>query len=319
MAVNAILRGDALADIPPESAAKIIAGATGQSAALQLFTQLPMNRKQTRIRIEDALPMAYWVSGDTGLKATTKGTWTDKLMEAEEIAVIIPIPDAVVADADFDVWGWIQPKAEEAIGRALDAAVLFDVNRPVGFPAAVVPSARAASNTITQGHNAQSAGGIVADFSDLFAEVEDQGFDVSAVVANRRLRKFVRNARNTLGERFAEVGSNGGSIDGTTLVYSMRGQWPDATTGVGATAAPLAIAGDFTQGIIGVRQDITAKVLTESVIQDPATGEIVYNLAQQDMTALRLVARFGFQVANYTTREHPSATGRYPFSVLEAA
>lgn len=321
MAVNAILRADVLADVPSAAAGKIIQGATEQSAALRLFSTISMNRKQTKIRIEDALPMAYWVSGDTGMKATSKGTWANKTLEAEEIAVIIPVPDAVMDDADFDIWGWIRPKAEEAIGRALDAAIFFGVNKPSTYPDAVVTDARDAGNSVTQGAATQAEGGIVQDFNDLFGVIEDEGFDVNGIVANRKLRRFIRGARNAQGDRFAEVGPNGGTIDGTTVAYAMRGLWPAAVGGGSPVAAPLAIAGDFTQGIVGIRQDITAKVLTEAVIQDPATGEIAYNLAQQDMTALRLTARFGFQVSNYSTREVPgvSASGRYPFAVLEAA
>ncbi len=320
MAVNSLTRADVQADVPPEAAAKILAGAVEQSAALQLFTNLPMNRKQSRIKIEDALPMAYWVEGDTGMKQTTRGSWTDKFMTAEEIACIIPVPDAVMDDADFDIWGWIRPKAEEAIGRTFDLAAFFGINKPASFPAALVPAARAAGNTVTQGTAAQADGGIVEDFNQVFALVEDDGFDVTGIMANRRLRKFIRGARNAQGDRFAEVGASGATIDGTPIVYGMRGLWPAAVGGGSPVAAPLALAGDFDQAIIGIRQDITAKVLDQAVIQDPVTGNIVYNLAQQDMTALRLVARFGFQVANYNTREKPSGSAdRYPFSVLEAA
>lgn len=318
MAVNSLTRADVLADVPPEAAAKIMQGAVEQSAAMRLFTNLPMTKRQSKIKIEDALPMAYWVEGDTGMKQTTRGSWSDKYLTAEEIACIVPVPDAVLDDADFDVWGWIKPKAEEAIGRTFDLAVFFGINKPSSFPDALVKDARDAGNTVTQGTATQAEGGIVEDFNQLFGLVEDDGFDVNGVVAARKLRKFIRGARNAQGDRFAEVGAAGTTIDGTPLVYAMRGLWPAAG---GGTAAPLALAGDFDQAIIGVRQDITAKVLTESVIQDPVTGEIVYNLAQQDMTALRLVARFGFQVANYNTREKPSAdvATRYPFAVLEAA
>jgi hypothetical protein len=128
------------------------------------------------------------------------------------------------------------------------------------------------------------------------------------------VRRYVRGARNAQGDRFAEVGPSGGTIDGTTLVYAMRGQWPSG--GAAGTANAIAIAGDYSQGIVGVRQDITAKMLDQAVIQDPATGAIAYNLAQQDMVALRLTARFGFVVSNTLTREQPTEANRYPFGVL---
>jgi hypothetical protein len=50
------------------------------------------------------------------------------------------------------------------------------------------------------------------------------------------------------------------------------------------------------------------------VIQD-GTGAIVYNLAQQDMVALRAVMRLGWQVPNPITRLQTTTADRYPIAV----
>jgi hypothetical protein len=78
----------------------------------------------------------------------------------------------------------------------------------------------------------------------------------------------------------------------------MRGLWP---TGAGAAQA---IAFDPSEFVVGVRQDVTWKLLDQAVIQDN-TGAIVYNLAQQDMVALRLTMRVGWQVANTINYDQP--------------
>jgi hypothetical protein len=65
-----------------------------------------------------------------------------------------------------------------------------------------------------------------------------------------------------------------------------------------------------------VRRDVTYKMLTEAVIQDPDTGDIVYNLAQQDMVALRVTFRCAWQLANPVTRSNPDENTRFPFAVL---
>jgi hypothetical protein len=74
--------------------------------------------------------------------------------------------------------------------------------------------------------------------------------------------------------------------------------------------------GDWSQFVVGVRQDITMKILTEAVIQDN-TGAIVYNLAQQDMTAIRLTFRVGWQVSNTINNDQPTEASRYPVARID--
>ena len=66
-----------------------------------------------------------------------------------------------------------------------------------------------------------------------------------------------------------------------------------------------------------MRQDITYKVLDQAVIQD-AAGNTIYNLAQQDMVALRAVMRLGFALPNQINRMQQTAANRAPFAVLTA-
>jgi len=305
---NVISRTDAAALIPEDVAARVLEGSVNQSAALTALSRVPMSRGQTRLPVISALPVAYFVNGDTGLKQTTEVNWTNKYLNAEELACIVPIPEAVLDDSDFDAWGSVQPRLEEAVGRALDAAIFFEVNKPASWPAGIVASAVAAGNDTTRGTNAAAAGGIYGDFSDVYADVETDGYDPNAIIAVRTIKGRLRQARSTQGESldddFArEIKDN--------ITFPMRGLWP---TGVGAAEA---VAFDTAEFMLGVRQDLTYKVLDQAVIQDN-TGAIIYNLAQQDMVALRVVARFAFQVANVISHDQPTEANRYPASVLRA-
>lgn len=306
---NIISRSDADAFIPVEQATEILQSAIGQSAALSLFPKVPMSAKQRRIPVLSALPVAYFVNGDTGLKQTTEMAWSGKYLEAEEIAAIVPIPEAVLDDADYDLWGAIQPRLAEAIGRTLDAAIFFGTNKPGTWPTAIVAAAVAAGNTAVRGANTAAEGGIAADVSDLFAVVEADGYDVDGLVAKGTYKGLLRNARDANGVLLTETA--GGTIYGVRIVYALTGMWP------AGLSQPEAIAGDFTQGMLGVRQDLTYKVLDQAVISDD-TGAIIYNLAQQDMVALRVVARYGFQVANPLTWEQADPAQRYPWAVLQS-
>lgn len=81
-----------------------------QSVFMGLARKLPnMTSKQTRMPVLDMLPMAYWVNGDNGFKQTSEQAWDNVYLTAEELAVIVPIPEAVVDDASFDILGEILP------------------------------------------------------------------------------------------------------------------------------------------------------------------------------------------------------------------
>ena len=79
----------------------------------------------------------------------------------------------------------------------------------------------------------------------------------------------------------------------------------------------LLFSGDWDQLVYSLRQDLTFKVATEGVIND-AAGDIVFNLFQQDMIALRVVMRLGWALPNPINRENETAGTRYPFAVLTA-
>lgn len=308
---NIISRSDAQALIPEDVADVVSTGTISQSAALTSFRRVPLSTNQQRVPVIAALPTAYFVNGDTGLKQTTEVNWTNKFLNVEEIAAIVPIPENVLDDTSFDVWGSIRPLLEEAIGRTLDAAIFFGINKPASWPTDIVAAAIAAGNTATRGTATAAQGGILGDISNAMGDVEADGYDVNFMMALRTWKGLLRQTRSTTGERLMEVGPGGSSVDGMTVQYPMRGLWP---TGAGTAEA---ILGDASQAIIGVRRDLTYKVLDQAVIQDNA-GNIVYNLAQQDMVALRVLARYAWQVPNPINYDQSTEGSRYPFSVVVA-
>src|SRR5215831_3670333 len=143
---NTISRTEATALIPEEVSAEIVQHLPSQSAALSLFRSVPMGRAQQRIPAESALAVAYWVNGDTGLKQTTESNWANLYLNAEELAAIVTIAEAVLDDVDYDLWAAIRPQLVEAIGRALDAAIFLGTNKPASWPSDICTAAVAAGN-----------------------------------------------------------------------------------------------------------------------------------------------------------------------------
>lgn len=313
-----VSRTDAEALIPEEVSREFLTRATEQSAVLTSFRRVPVAGKQVRFPVLSALPVAYWVNGDTGLKQTSELAWTNKYLQIEEAATIIPIPENVVDDlrdaGNVDVWSEVQPAVVEAIGRLIDATVFFGTNAPGTFPTNILAAATAAGNSVTEGSTA-AQGGFFGDIDKVLGVVEEDGFDVSGFVASRTARGKFRTARNAQGDK-TDVGRLNGTlteVDGVPITYPMRGLFPNG--GAAGTNVRM-FAGDWSQFVCGLRQDVTFKMLDQAVIQDN-TGAIVYNLAQQDMVAMRVKIRLGWQVANLLNHDQPTEGSRYPVGVLK--
>jgi HK97 family phage major capsid protein len=287
-----ISRTDAAALIPEEAANAILTDAATSSLALQTFRHIPMARGQFRIPAIAALPTAYFVNGDTGLKQTTEATWTNKYLNAEELACIVPIPEAVLDDTSFDVWGEVRPMIAEAIGAALDAAVFFGTNKPANWGSDIMAGATAASHVTALGTGVDLA----EDISVAFGLVEADGNPVNFAAAAPSFKASLRGLRDQndalLFMPSMQAGTPG-TIYGEAIRYADNGAFD--------TAAALLIVGDSRKGLLGVRRDLTYKVLDQAVIQD-GNGAIVYNLAQQDMVALRVTARFAWEQGNVPKR-----------------
>lgn len=104
MAVNIVSRESAEALIHEQIMNTVFQDAPKSSILMQLGRKLPnMTSKQTRVPVLSMLPMAYWVGGDTGVKQTSRQQWENVYITAGELAVIVPIPEAVLADASFDI------------------------------------------------------------------------------------------------------------------------------------------------------------------------------------------------------------------------
>lgn len=320
LATRAAASGAAL--IPEEVQHEIVQGVEVKSAALQLFRHQPMKRGQQRIPVLSALPSAYFLTGvdltarDTGLKQTTTQAWTNVFLNAEEIAVIVPVPKSLIADIDYDFWTEVKPKVTEAFGVALDDAIFFGTNAPSTWPASIVSAANSAGNLVVAG---TSAVDYFDDVNNAMIAVEADGYDINGFWARKQVKGKLRGMRSTTkqflfvpDDSTPNAAINTGTLDGEKIVFSNAGFGSFAT---GAAFYSM-ILGDWTQGIVGVREDISMEMFDTGVLQDNA-GNIVFNLLQQDMVALRAVARFAFAVPNPINRMQQTAASRYPFGVVQ--
>lgn len=313
MAVNnSITRSNAEVLIDEETSKQIIQELPTKSVFLRLANRMPdMTRKQLKIPVMAGNVEASFVTGDTGLKQTATMSWDKVFITAEELAVIIPIPEAVLDDAEYDIWGEVRPRIVEAFGKAIDAAAFHSVNKPDSWPVGLVPGAVSAGNYVNAGTSGlyQAINGE----NGVIAKVEEQNIPVTSYVGALALRAKLRGAVDTNGQpifRSAYSNGNAGSfvyeLNGTAIEFPNNGSF--------SADEALLLAGNFSYCRYAIRQDITYKILDQAAITD-ADGKVILNLAQQDCVALRAVMRLGWAMPKPVNPV--SGRSYFPFAVLK--
>jgi len=311
--------------VPEPLRKEILQALPAASAIMSLVPEtqrIQMSALTERVPVLSVLPTAYFVSGDTGLKQTTKQQWRNKTLTAEEIAVIIPIPENYMADAQTPIWEQVKPRLIEAAGALIDEVVVFNMSgsKPVTWGPDIYHRAILAGNYVHEGYGVD-LGVAVARGGELLAA---DGYDLNGFVSKPGLNWRLTQLRSSNGDPIYQGNLQGGvgqTLYGMPLRGLKNGAW-------NATESTL-IGGDWSQAIVGIRQDISFKVFTEGVISD-SEGAIVLNLMQQDSIALRMTMRVAWEVANPGNRlntDTAGATGvaptesttRWPWFVLRPA
>ncbi len=308
MKVNIIDRAGAEALIAPELSKEIFDGVTETSAVLKLARKLPnMSSKQQRLPVATSLTSAYFVDGDNTETSIGNKSWDGVNIEASEIACIVPIPRTVLDDSDFDIWEQVKNDVITAFGKIIDRAILFGENAPSYWPTPIKTGIENAGNIIEKVNQSTAYSDILGG-DGLVSKVEENGHIVTGHLGKMKTRGYLRNIVDNNGQPIFKTNFNTASeydIDGVPVVFPLNGSMIDTD--------PALISGDWKSLVYSIRQDLTMKLFTEGVIQNP-DGTIAYNLMQQDMVALRFVMRLGWQLPNPPSRLTDDST--YPFAML---
>jgi len=303
-------------EMPIEVSREVIQVAVQNSAVMQLATVQPMPTRQASVPVLSAYPTAYWLSGanqsakESSFKQTTTVDWSSYTMRAEEMAVLIPIPDAYIQDTGVDLFNEVKPLIGQAFGQLIDQAVLFGVNNPwLGQSGSLYAQAVAKGNTVTAG--AISGQDLAGDIADVAVLLEDDGYDFNGLASYKSFRWKLNKLRSTTGEPIYQPSLAQGelaTIYGEPYASVNNGTWDK-------TKAYL-LAGDWQYVRFGVRQDMTFSISDSAVIVDPDNNnKVVYSAFQQDGKVLRCVMRVAF-VCAFPLVTPLNTSNPYPFAVL---
>ena len=254
--------------LPVGVAREVIESAGRQSVVLRLARTIPMPEGVTSIPVVSVVPQADWVALGAR-KPLTKIEWSSARLEAQEVAATAAIPTAFIGDTSFDVEGSAQDELAKAVGRVVDAAVLFGTNAPPTFPVGGVVAGTAITGTdaldaIDKGAAAVEAAGLMPD----------------GVASGPQIGSALRKA-------YREAGALPGDQPEPS-VYGMR----IAVTPLWDSTKSDAVVGAWENLLVGIREDIRFDVSEEGVLVDDA-GVIQVSAFQDDMTLVRIYMRLG--------------------------
>jgi HK97 family phage major capsid protein len=309
---------DALALMPTEQRMEIIKATLDQSFGMRMCRKLRnMSAGTTTLKVSSELATGGFVNGpnsSTGapgaLIETTTANWEDVVMTAEKIATFVVIDNDSIADSQVDLFGEIKEQVSADIAKRFDAAVFAGTGAPASWPSGGVRT-----HAVNAG-NSLAIGGIGDLYDDLlgvsgaFALAEADGFEVNGVAAAVTLKSRMRGLRDSDGNPIFNRTPGQGmgyELDGNPLSFPKHGGFPSSNTHL--------IAGDWSNAVWAMRQDLAIKLITEGVLTD-AAGNITHNLSQQDMVALRFTIRLGFALPNPVNQLQPTKASRSPFCVL---
>jgi HK97 family phage major capsid protein len=297
--------------IPTTISREIIKAASQASVVLKLARTQPMPTSTMTLPVLKTLPNSGWVSGAAaGRKPATTIEWSAEKITAEELAAVIAVPDALIADAGVAIWTETRQALVDAMAYAIDSAILFGTNAPPTFLTdGVAGAAIAAGNTAhTPGVDEDLAHAVNLAMGD----VEAAGLTPNGHAADVSIRSALRGMR---------------SVDGLPLfvpnlsaeAYSTLYGLPIEFSGNGAFDTSVAdlITGDWTKLIVGIRQDLRVDTSNQAVITD-AAGKVLVNAFQDDQTIMRVYMRLGYVVGKPVTPTS-GAGGAFPFALVDSA
>jgi HK97 family phage major capsid protein len=287
--------------IPIEFSTQIIEEAVLSSAALQLGNLVPMGTSITEMPVPKTLPKAAFVNAPGGRKPYTDLMLETLTLKAEEVAAVTAIPDVFLEDSAINLWNWVRPRLAEAIGQALDAAVFFGTGAPGSYP-----PGGGMSNAIYSGALLTAAGDVVDAVNLAMGSVEARGLPVDGHAADLITKARFRGVRDETGALLLGT-EQVGQVQRPTL-YGVPISYQQFTS-LGVGNADF-FTGAWQNLLIGVRQDIRYSMDPSAVIAD-ADGQVIISGWQDNVTPLKVWARFACQIVRPVTLRQPG--GAPPF------
>jgi HK97 family phage major capsid protein len=283
--LNELVVGEGGIFVPDEESKQLNMLIRDASCVEKLATHVPMARLILNMRKQADGVDGYWVDA-MAVKPKDTPSFEVYHLQAEKLAVIIPLEDQLVEDADTDIASVIRQDVVGAFAEMLDRTYMgYEVTSPF---ADSLSGNTPAANTIPYGTGVDLA----SDFSIAMAALEANGFEATAAIAHPSVKHLLRDLRDLNNQPIFAENLKGEvtsyTVFGVPICFTRQVQQAGSplTTEILLFYRPYVKIGDRTGLQISKSNEATLSQGTETPL----------NLWEVDMTAFRFVMRKGFVV-----------------------
>lgn len=261
--------------IPEEISSDILGKIVKGSYCLQNSRREPMKTVKKTIPVLVSMPGPTWVEENKKISISEPGI-VPVTLEAKKLAFILTASREALNDSVVNVFEDLKDSISEAFCEAIDKAIITGSVTEGQKPFKTLYEV-AEKQSVTRGE-----GVILDDVSDALALVENNGYEVTNIMALNSIKNELRKLKTSTGEYLLNDTSN---IFGTPTEYLSH---LDPETS-------LAILGNLRDFLVtGIYQDITYDVLREATL-NLGSGNTI-NLAENDLIGLRVTLRIGANI-----------------------
>lgn len=268
--------------IPQEKSYDVVASVYDQSAILQLA-----DVRQMAAAVEDVVtagaftfPAGMSNVAELGVKPSMDGTLASYQLVAQKMAVFVIVSDELLAESAIDIIDFYQDAIEQQMAKLIDTHAILG-GGPFGTENLAAASTAAGGNHVVVETSDRSK-----DLSKMLTAIEDEDLSPNGFLSARRLKSELRDLRDTNNRPLyldSLTSDTPDQIYGEPIYYLGRGVFPNGLNDV------QAIAGDFSQYLVGIRDELTFSLHNEGTVGTT-------NLLEQNAVALRAEMRIGAKV-----------------------
>ena len=273
--------------LPAAVSNEILAKTRGASAVMQLARQIQLPGNGTTIPVITGDPTAAWVA-ETGAKAVSTPSLSQKTMQAYKLAVIVPFSMEFMRDREA-LYRELVDRLPDALARKFDETVIGAVDKP-GENFDNFAACTAQSLVADTGYTAYT--GLVNAYSDIAAAGGAlDGFGLSPAAKGLLLGATDGNGRplfiNSAAEGAVPLVLGSKTVEG-------RGLYKAGAAGVGTapgTPAIVGVAGDWTKAVWGTVEGVKISLSDQATLP---IGSDQVNMFVNNMVAIRAEIEVGF-------------------------